>query len=134
MRIVEGIMEGLTNRGLHGREARRLAEEGMETCGLPKELADRYPHELSGGECQRASLARAIVVKPKLLICDEATSALDVTIQARIIELLRRLRKETSTSYLFISHDIALVREICDRALVMEQGRVVEEGTPTSSS
>ena len=90
----------------------------------------RYPHEVSGGQCQRAAIARAAVLHPALLILDEATSSLDMTVQKEILELLSELRREEGMTYLFISHDIALVQQFCDRVLVMDQGRMIEEGTP----
>ena len=90
----------------------------------------RYPHEVSGGQCQRAAIARAVAISPKLLILDEATSALDVTVQKDILELLTTLKEERNMSYLFICHDIALVQNFCDRVLVMYHGKIVEEGIP----
>ena len=99
-------------------------------CGLPKEFYERYPHEVSGGQCQRAAIARALAVKPKMVICDEATSALDVTVQQQVMELLKNLKEERNLSYLFICHNLALVQMFCDRVLVMKDGRIVEEGTP----
>jgi len=129
-KLGEGIMESIINQGISRRKAKVRVGEYLEMCGLTKEFADRYPHEVSGGECQRASIARAIAIKPKLLICDEATSALDVTVQAQILKLMGQLKKEMDMTYLLISHDIALVQEICDRVLVMYQGQVIEEGTP----
>ena len=108
---------------------KRVAEL-LEQCGLEKEYAKRYPHEVSGGQCQRAAIARALAVKPKVLICDEATSALDVTIQKQIMELLMKLKKEKQLSFLFICHDLALVQMFCDRVIVMHDGHVEEEGTP----
>ena len=99
---------------------------------MPAAFAGRYPHEVSGGQCQRAAIARALAVKPKVLICDEATSALDVTVQKEILELLHTLRSEQGTglSILFICHDISLVQQFCDRVLVMYHGDIVEQGTP----
>ena len=104
----------------------------LEKCGLPGEFANRYPHQVSGGQCQRAAIARALAIEPKLLICDEATSALDVTVQKEIISLLNELRKQRgeNLSILFICHDISLVQQFCDRVLVMYRGEIVEEGTP----
>ena len=105
-------------------------EKLLLTCGLTPEYADRYPHQVSGGECQRAAIARALAVEPKILICDEATSALDVTVQKQIMELLQKLKKENQLSFLFICHDLALVQLFCDRVIVMHDGHVEEEGTP----
>ena len=126
----DGVGESL--RGLSRREARQEAVRLMERCGLPGEFARRYPHEVSGGQCQRAAIARALAVKPKVLICDEATSALDVTVQKEILELLNELRCEqgTALSILFICHDISLVQQFCDRVLVMYHGDIVEQGSP----
>ncbi len=128
----DGIKESLKNAGMSGTEARRRAECLLETCGLTKEFYSRYPHEVSGGQCQRAAIARALAVKPKVLICDEATSALDVTIQKEIIGLLNELQsaQKDRLSMLFICHDLALVQQFCDRVLVMYQGEIVEEGKP----
>ena len=107
-----------------------LMEKLLLTCGLTPEYADRYPHQVSGGECQRAAIARALAVEPRVLICDEATSALDVTVQKQIMELLQKLKKENQLSFLFICHDLALVQLFCDRVIVMHDGHVEEEGTP----
>ena len=126
----DGICESMRNNGLSKADARKRAGELLERCGLPADFAKRYPHEVSGGQCQRAAIARALAIEPKLLICDEATSALDVTIQAEIIELLRTLRRELDMSILFVCHDIALVRQFCDRVLVMYRGELVETGVP----
>ena len=126
----DGIGESLRNQGIPKVEIRKKVSELLEQCGLDASYADRYPHQVSGGQCQRAAIARALAVDPKVLICDEATSALDVTVQRRIIELLRRLKEEKNLSYLFICHNLALVQEFCDRVLVMKDGRIVEEGTP----
>ena len=104
----------------------------LKDCGLTPEFAARYPYQVSGGQCQRAAIARALAIKPKLLICDEATSALDVTIQQEILALLNELRSRhgAELSILFICHDIALVQQFCDRVLVMYKGNIVEQGKP----
>ena len=132
LKLGDGVGESLCNLGMSRSEVRKEVIRLLEQCGLPGAFADRYPHEVSGGQCQRAAIARALAVKPKLLICDEATSALDVTIQQEIIELLKNLQKNTdhTLSVLFISHDIALVQQFCSRVLVMYNGRIVEEGSP----
>ena len=129
-KLGDGIAESLINFGMRKKEAMVKAGQLLELCGLGKEYAERYPHEVSGGQCQRAAIARAIAIDPRLLILDEATSALDVTIQEEILELLNKLKTERNMTYLFICHDIALVQQFCDRVLVMHQGKIVEEGTP----
>ena len=96
---------------------------------LPLELAERYPRDLSGGQCQRFAIARAMAVHPRILLCDEVTSALDVSSQAQILRLLSRLHQEKNMSVIFVSHDLAVVRSICHRVMVMRGGRLVEEGT-----
>lgn len=95
--------------------------------GLPPELAQRYPRDLSGGQCQRFAIARAMAVSPQLLLCDEITSALDVVSQARILELLRTLCRQNHMAAVFVSHDLAVVAGLCSRLLVMQEGRVVEQ-------
>jgi peptide/nickel transport system ATP-binding protein len=130
IKLGDGIMESMINQGVGRNEAKEKAKECLEICGLSPEFADRYPHQVSGGECQRASIARAIAIKPQLLICDEATSALDVTIQAQVVRLLAQLKNEMGMAQLMICHDLALVQEICDRVIVMYQGQIVEEGVP----
>ncbi len=128
----DGIGESLRNIGMSRKETREEVERLLEKCGLPADFAKRYPHQVSGGQCQRAAIARALAVKPRLLICDEATSALDVTVQKEILELLNELRSQqgNSLSILFICHDISLVQQFCDRVLVMYHGSIVEEGIP----
>ena len=128
----DGIGESLRNQGLTRAGTKKEVARLLTECGLTPEFADRYPHQVSGGQCQRASIARALAVKPKLLICDEATSSLDVTIQKEIIALLNELRSHhgAALSILFICHDIALVQQFCDRVLVMYKGRIVEQGKP----
>lgn len=128
----DGIAESLINNGISRREAFQKVSGLLVQCGLSPAFAGKYPHEVSGGQCQRAAIARALAIDPMLLICDEATSALDVTIQKEIMELLSQLRRQQGNrlSILFICHDIALVQQFCERVLVMYKGRVVEEGIP----
>lgn len=125
-----GIGESLRNKGVPKAEIRRRVAELLGQCGLSEEFAERYPHQVSGGQCQRAAIARALAAEPKVLICDEATSALDVTVQKQVIELLRDLKEEKGLSYVFICHNLGLVQQFCDRLFVMKDGKVVEEGFP----
>ena len=125
-----GICESMRNNGVSKTDAMSRARDLLKLCGLPEDFVNRYPHEVSGGQCQRAAIARALAIEPTLLVCDEATSSLDVTIQAEIIELLVKLRKELDMAILFICHDIALVQQFCDRVVVMYHGELVEEGIP----
>lgn len=125
-----GIRESLMNRGISRREADKKAGELLVRCGLPAEYALRYPKEVSGGECQRAAIARALASEPDVLICDEATSSLDVTLQQQIVDLLKDLQAQQNLSVLFICHNLALAQMTCDRILVMHHGRIVEEAAP----
>lgn len=125
-----GIGESLRNMGINRAETRKRVENLLERCGLSKEYADRYPHQVSGGQCQRAAIARALAVDPEILICDEATSALDVTVQKQILELLIELKERENLSFLLICHDLALVQAFCDKVLVLYHGKTVEYGTP----
>ncbi|BEU86640.1 ABC transporter ATP-binding protein [Selenomonas sp. TAMA-11512] len=111
-----------------GRQTEHRVAELLNEVGLPASYAERYPHEMSGGECQRAAIARAMAVHPEILICDEATSALDVSVQAKIISLLLHLQREHGMSLLFISHDLPLVSSIASRVLIMQNGHIVEQG------
>lgn len=122
------VAECLHNFGMRKTEARAYAADLLVKCGLPADFANRYPREVSGGQCQRAAIARALAPNPPLVICDEATSSLDVTVQAQIVDLLGNLRKERETAYLFICHDLGLVQGFCDRVIVMQAGKIVEEG------
>ena len=100
----------------------------LRDVALDPELAGRYPHQLSGGQCQRVAIARAMVARPRLLLCDEAVSALDVSVQAQIVNLLRDLHERTGVAIVFISHNIAVVRQLCERIVVLKSGEVVEQG------
>lgn len=124
----KSISEPLLNRGYTKGAIKERLGKLLEQCGLPLEIADRYPHQVSGGQCQRAAIARALALGPKLLICDEATSALDYDTQREILKLLQRLGRENKLALLFISHDISLVEQLCDYVLVMDQGQLVEGG------
>ena len=126
----DGIGESLGNRGMKKTEVAKRVKELLEQCGLDEEFAGRYPHEVSGGQCQRAAIARALAIEPKVLICDEATSSLDVTIQKQIMELLEDLKDTHGLSFIFICHNLALVQSFCDKVLVLSEGKVVESGKP----
>ncbi len=129
--LIEAI---LIHNKISKKEARMRAIEMLNLVGLPRadELIDEYPHQLSGGMRQRVMIAMAMVCKPEILIADEPTTALDVTIQAQILELMKKLNKETKTSIIMITHDLGVVAEMCDRIAVMYSGKVVEEGDTKS--
>jgi len=132
MRIGEALLEPMRAYLLHGfeRQRREKVAELLEKVGLEADHAGRYPHEFSGGQRQRICLARALALQPKLLVCDEIISALDVSVQAGILNLLLDLQRDFGLTYLFISHDLSVIRQMCDRVLVMRAGRVEALGHP----
>ncbi len=126
--IGESIGEGLSYHGLvnNKSEERERVAEVLALIGLSTMVMDRYPHQFSGGQQQRICIGRAIAMNPRLIVCDEAVSALDVSVQAQILNLLVDLKEKLGLSYLFISHDLSVIRHICDYVLVMHKGKVVE--------
>ena len=129
LKIVDVIAEPLLTHNIVGREdIRRRALELLEQVGLGAQHLDRFPHELSGGQCQRVAIARALAVNPRLIVLDEPTSALDVSVQAQIINLLQDLQREKNLTYVFISHDLNVVQHISNRIGVMYLGKMVELG------
>ena len=125
---LSGVLNGAQGKKLSKHELQEKLDAMMVAIGLQPEQLNRYPHEFSGGQCQRIGIARAMIVNPKLLICDEPVSALDVSIQAQIINLLMDLKQKTKMSMVFISHDLSIVRQVCDRILVLYNGEIVESG------
>ena len=131
MKVRDIIAEGMDIHGIIKTRAERDAKvnELLKMVGLNPEHANRYPHEFSGGQRQRIGIARALAVNPRFIVCDEPISALDVSIQAQIVNLLKKLQKEQQLTYLFIAHDLSMVKYISDRIAVMYQGKIVELGT-----
>ena len=129
MTVQEILEEPLIIHKIGNRASRRESVlDILDRVQMEQDALTRYPHAFSGGQRQRIGIARALVLRPKLVVCDEAVSALDVSVQAQIINLLEDLQKELGLTYLFVAHDLSVVRHICDRILVMHHGRVVETG------
>ena len=130
MSIKDIVAEGLKVHGLghNEKERRQLVAEALEEVGLEPAMMDRYPHEFSGGQRQRIAIARAMVLKPRFVVLDEPTSALDMSVQAQIVELLRKLQRDHKLAYLFISHDLKVVRAMSHKVVVLKDGNVVEQG------
>lgn len=129
MTVGQLISEALVEHGIYKDKSKELEEyviETMEKCGLDRQFIHRYPHQFSGGQRQRIGIARALALKPKFIVCDESVSALDVSIQAQILELLEELKEKENLTYLFISHDLSVINNICDRVAVMYFGNIVE--------
>lgn len=126
--IIAEPLVNLSDKKLSHLDIAKKTKSVLEQVGLSPKVLNRYPHEFSGGQCQRIGIARAMIVEPELLICDEPVSALDVSVQAQIMNVLLDLKEEKQLSLIFISHDLSIVRHISDRVLVMNQGQVVEEG------
>ena len=129
MTVQELVTEPLLVHRVCGRAERRdRAAAMLERVGLPTSALLRYPHAFSGGQRQRIGIARALILNPALVVADESVSALDVTVQAQVLELLAELQAEMGLTYLFVSHDLSVVRQVCDRLIVMHRGRIVEAG------
>lgn len=129
-RVVDIISEPLVNfEKLSKQEMRKRVHELLNTVGLSAQSIDKYPHEFSGGQLQRIGVARALALKPKLIIADEPVSALDVSIQAQVLNFLKKIQKDLNLTYLFISHDLGVVKHMCDHIGVLHRGRFVEQGT-----
>lgn len=122
------IAESLRNQGIKKKERQQRVAQMLQQCGLDTCVAQKYPHEVSGGQCQRAAIARALMVSPALLLCDEVTSALDTIAQQRILSLLQHFNASQGMAYLFICHNIAVAQQFCRRLLIMHEGKIVEEG------
>ena len=128
MKIVDYMWEPLRNYfKLSKKDSIPFIKKSLIDVGLDENALEKYPHEFSGGQLQRITIARAIIIKPKLIVCDEITSALDVSVQKQILELLKKLQKDLDLSYLFIGHDLAVVQDISQKIVVMYMGKIVEE-------
>ena len=128
MKIIDYMWEPLRNYfNLSKKDSILLIKKSLIDVGLDENALEKYPYEFSGGQLQRITIARAVIIKPKLIVCDEITSALDVSVQKQILELLKKLQKDLGLSYLFIGHDLAVVQDISQKIVVMYMGEIVEE-------
>ena len=132
MRVGAILIEAMKVHHIGNNRAERMekAIELLEKVGLEAEHFNRYPHEFSGGQKQRIGIARALALEPEIIICDESVSALDVSVQAQVLNLLNELKKRFSLSYIFISHDLSVVKHFCNRIVVLNQGCIEETGFP----
>jgi ABC-type oligopeptide transport system ATPase subunit len=133
MRVGQIIAEGLVidsgRAGLNLPYIRDEVASVLDLVRLPKEAANKYPHQFSGGERQRIAIARAVITRPEFIVCDEPVSSLDVTVQLQILNLLKEIQKDFGITYLFISHDLKVIKYMCSRVAVMKEGKILEEGT-----
>ncbi|BAS07141.1 oligopeptide transport ATP-binding protein OppF [Arthrobacter sp. Hiyo4] len=133
LEIGDILAEPLGVQGMEQAAAKKRVKELLDQVGLPSDAIHRLPREFSGGQRQRVAIARALALSPKLIVCDEPVSALDLSTQARVLDLFLQIQKDTGVSYLFVSHDLDVVRHISHRVAVMYRGEIVEQGRPTSS-
>ena len=130
MTVAQIILEGVElHRPASHEEQQQRLRNILREVGLEPDMAQRYPHQFSGGQRQRIAIARALILRPKILALDEPTSSLDRSVQFQVIQLLRELQRRHNLAYLFISHDLKVVRALCHRVLIMHQGKIVEAGT-----
>jgi peptide/nickel transport system ATP-binding protein len=127
--VGQSLIEGAINFGLTHEQAEQRARQWIQQVQLPVSALQRHPHQFSGGQRQRIALARALACQPRVLVADEAVSALDVSVQAQILQLLRDIQQQLGLGLLFITHDLRVAAQLCDRVLVMNQGEIVESGT-----
>ena len=128
--VGEAILEPMVVHGLYNNTTERIqkVKDLLKKVGLDTSSFDRYPHEFSGGQRQRIGIARTIALQPKLIVCDESVSALDISVQAQVLNLLNAFKEEFEFTYIFISHDLAVVKYMADQLLIMNQGKIVESG------
>ena len=130
--VAEGLIVNRTAYSLQCTVLKEKVEEMLELVRLPKDSANKFPHQFSGGERQRIAIARAVITRPEFIVCDEPVSSLDVTVQLQILNLLKEIQKAFGITYLFVSHDLRVIKYMCDRVAVMKQGKIVEEAATQS--